>query len=73
MSALIVVSGCIPRRCCPVCGAGLAYGVCLWRVGLPLFGFWTWSGPMCVRVWLRPPEGCGFSKDVLGGLVRIIW
>ena len=39
MSALIVVSGCIPRRCCPVCGAGLAYGVCLWRVGLPCLVF----------------------------------
>ena len=36
MSALIVVSGWIPRKCC-----GLAYEVCVWCVGLPLFGFWT--------------------------------
>ena len=41
MSALIVVSGWIPRKCCPVYGAGLACEVCVWCVGLPLFGFRT--------------------------------
>ena len=40
MSALIV-SGWIPRKCCPVYGAGLACEVCVWCVGLTLFGFRT--------------------------------